>query len=99
MRAGRGEADQRRGRAGRGAPGICYRLWARAEEGALPAFAPPEIAVADLAGLALELSAWGSEPGDLAFLTPPPEGALAEARALLQGLQALDAAGRIEGLF
>ncbi|WP_103171723.1 ATP-dependent helicase HrpB [Paracoccus sp. SY] len=94
-RVSRAEADQRRGRAGRVAPGICYRLWARAEEGALPAFAPPEIAVADLAGLALELAAWGSEPGDLAFLTPPPEGALAEARALLRGLQALDAAGRI----
>ncbi|GGF55172.1 DEAD/DEAH box helicase [Paracoccus acridae] len=94
-RVSRAEADQRRGRAGRVAPGICYRLWARAEEGALPAFAPPEIAVADLAGLALELAAWGSEPGDLAFLTPPPEGALAEARALLRGLEALDAGGRI----
>ncbi|WP_347137726.1 ATP-dependent helicase HrpB [Paracoccus sp. SSK6] len=94
-RVSRAEADQRRGRAGRVAPGICYRMWARAEEGALPAFAPPEIAVADLAGLALELAAWGSEPGDLAFLTPPPEGALAEARALLRGLEALDAGGRI----
>ncbi|MFC3167038.1 ATP-dependent helicase HrpB [Paracoccus fontiphilus] len=94
-RVSRAEADQRRGRAGRVAPGICYRLWARAEEGALPAFAPPEIAVADLAGLALELAAWGAEPGDLAFLTPPPEGALAEARALLHGLEALDASGRI----
>ncbi|WP_207102063.1 ATP-dependent helicase HrpB [Paracoccus shandongensis] len=94
-RVSRAEADQRRGRAGRVAPGICYRMWARAEEGALPAFAPPEIAVADLAGLALELAAWGAEPGDLAFLTPPPEGALSEARALLRGLEALDAGGRI----
>ncbi|TBN39901.1 ATP-dependent helicase HrpB [Paracoccus subflavus] len=94
-RVSRAEADQRRGRAGRVAPGICYRLWTRAEEGALPAFAPPEIAVGDLSGLALELAAWGAEPGDLAFLTPPPEGALAEARALLQGLEALNAAGRI----
>ena len=94
-RVSRAEADQRRGRAGRVAPGICYRMWAQAEEGALPAFAPPEIAVADLAGLALELAAWGAAPGDLAFLTPPPEGALAEARALLQGLEALDQAGRI----
>ena len=94
-RVSRAEADQRRGRAGRVAPGICYRMWARAEEGALPAFAPPEIAVADLAGLALELAAWGSEPGDLAFLTSPPEGSLAEARALLRGLEALDAGGRI----
>ncbi|MFV0383325.1 ATP-dependent helicase HrpB [Paracoccus sp. (in: a-proteobacteria)] len=94
-RASRAEADQRRGRAGRVAPGICYRMWARTEEGALPAFAPPEIAVADLAGLALELAAWGAAPADLAFLTPPPEGALAEARALLTGLGALDGAGRI----
>jgi len=94
-RVSRAEADQRRGRAGRVAPGICYRMWARAEEGALPAFAPPEIAVADLAGLALELAAWGAEPGDLAFLTPPPEAALSEARALLRGLEGLDGGGRI----
>ncbi len=94
-RVSRAEADQRRGRAGRVAPGVCYRMWARAEEGALPAFAPPEIAVADLAGLALELAAWGAVPGDLAFLTPPPEGALSEARSLLAGLEALDGGGRI----
>lgn len=94
-RVSRAEAEQRRGRAGRVAPGICYRMWARAEEGAIPAFAPPEIAVADLAGLALDLAAWGAEAGDLAFLTPPPEGALAEARALLADLGALDKAGRI----
>ncbi|RMC36247.1 ATP-dependent helicase HrpB [Paracoccus alkanivorans] len=96
-RVSRAEADQRRGRAGRVAPGICYRMWARAEEGALPAFAPPEIMVADLAGLALELAAWGAEPSDLAFLTPPPEAALAEARTLLTELGALDRAGRITG--
>ncbi|MDP5307152.1 ATP-dependent helicase HrpB [Paracoccus spongiarum] len=94
-RVSRAEAEQRRGRAGRVAPGICYRMWARAEEGALPGFAPPEIAVADLAGLALELAAWGAEPGGLAFLTAPPEAALAEARALLADLGALDRAGRI----
>ncbi|WP_017998801.1 ATP-dependent helicase HrpB [Paracoccus sp. N5] len=94
-RVSRAEAEQRRGRAGRVAPGICYRMWARAEEGALPAFAPPEIAVADLAGLALELAIWGSDGSDLAFLTPPPEAALAEARALLRDLGALDAEGRI----
>lgn len=94
-RVSRAEAEQRRGRAGRVAPGICYRMWARAEEGALPAFAPPEIAVADLAGLALELAIWGSDGRDLAFLTPPPEAALAEARALLRDLGALDAENRI----
>ena len=93
-RVSRAEAEQRRGRAGRVAPGVCYRLWARAEEGALPAFAPPEMLTADLAGLALELAVWGGAEG-LAFLTPPPEAALAEARALLAGLGALDGVGRI----
>ncbi|MDG4647405.1 ATP-dependent helicase HrpB [Roseibacterium sp. SDUM158017] len=94
----RAEADQRRGRAGRVAPGVCYRLWARGQEGALPAFPPAEIEAADLASLALELAQWGG-PGDgaegLRFLTPPPEGALAEARTLLAELGALDGAGRI----
>ncbi|MDP1667892.1 ATP-dependent helicase HrpB [Phaeovulum sp.] len=94
-RVSRAEATQRQGRAGRLAAGLCYRLWSRGEEGALAAFAPAEIETADLAGLALELAAWGSEPGDLAFLTPPPAPALAEARALLAGLGALDGAGRI----
>ncbi|MCB2111270.1 MAG: ATP-dependent helicase HrpB [Defluviimonas sp.] len=94
-RVTRAEAEQRRGRAGRVAPGLCYRLWSKGEEGALAAFAPPEIAVSDLAGLALDLALWGSEGGDLAFLTPPPAAALAEARALLADLGALDAAGRI----
>lgn len=92
-RVSRAEADQRAGRAGRVAPGLAYRLWTRGEDGALPAFAPPEIARADLTGLALELALWGS--ADLAFLTPPPEAALAEARALLQDLGALDATGGI----
>lgn len=94
-RVSRAEADQRRGRAGRVAPGMCYRMWARVEEGALPAFAPPEIAVTDLAGLALELAAWGAEPSDLAFLTPPSDGPLAAARRLLAELGALDLSGRI----
>ncbi len=93
-RVTRAEAEQRRGRAGRVASGICYRMWARAEEGALAAFAPPEMARADLAGLALEIALWGDDAG-LRFLTPPPEAALAEARALLRGLGALDPADRI----
>ncbi|WP_342070304.1 ATP-dependent helicase HrpB [Yoonia algicola] len=92
-RVSKAEATQRAGRAGRVAPGDAYCLWTKGEHGALPAFAPAEIEAADLAGLALELAVWGSD--DLAFLTPPPEGALAEARALLHGLGALDATGRI----
>jgi len=95
-RVSRAEAEQRRGRAGRVAPGVCYRLWTRGEEGALPAFPPAEIEVADLAGLALELALWGTPSGEgLAFLTPPSPAALAEARALLADLGALGAEGRI----
>ena len=90
----RAEAEQRRGRAGRVAKGVCFRMWARSEEGALAAFAPPEITRADLAGLALELALWGSD-ADLRFLTPPPAAALSEARALLRSLGALDTSDKI----
>ncbi|MCA0271668.1 MAG: ATP-dependent helicase HrpB [Proteobacteria bacterium] len=88
-RVTRAEAEQRRGRAGRVAEGTCYRLWTKGEEGGMAAFPPPEIAAADLTGLALELALWGSDGADLAFLTPPPAPALAEARALLTDLGAL----------
>lgn len=95
IRASHAEADQRRGRAGRVAPGVCYRLWHEAGQGAMAQSAPPEITQADLAGFALELAAWGAAPGDLALLDPPPEGALAAANDLLTALGALDKKGRI----
>ena len=92
-RVTRAEAEQRRGRAGRVAPGVCYRLWTRGEEGGMAAFPPAEIEAADLAPLALELALWGAV--DLPFLTPPHPGVLAEAQGLLRGLGALDARGAI----
>ena len=88
-RVTKAEAEQRRGRAGRVAEGTCYRLWTRGEEGGLLPFPPAEIEATDLTGLVLELALWGAEPGDLAFLTPPPPGSYAEAQALLTQLGAL----------
>lgn len=94
-RVTRAEATQRAGRAGRVAPGTCYRLWTRGEEGALAPYPPAEIEAADLSPLALELALWGANPGQLAFLTPPNAGVYAEAQSLLRMLGALDAGNRI----
>jgi ATP-dependent helicase HrpB len=96
VRVSRAAADQRRGRAGRTEPGVCYRLWEEAADGALEAFARPEILSADLSGLLLDCAAWGvADPAALRFLDPPPGPALIEARRLLQDLDALDDDGRI----
>jgi ATP-dependent helicase HrpB len=90
VRVSRAAADQRRGRAGRTEPGVCYRLWDEAETRALPAYADPEILDADLSGLALDLARWGAkDAANLAFLDAPPAAAFAEARALLVRLEAL----------
>ena len=87
----RAAADQRRGRAGRLAPGTCYRLWTEAEHHNLPAHRPPEIHTADLSGLVLELALWGaSDPTSLRWLDVPPAAAVAQARELLVRLGALD---------
>nr|WP_132030427.1 ATP-dependent helicase HrpB [Aquabacter spiritensis] len=99
VRVSRAAADQRRGRAGRTEPGICYRLWTEGETASLAPFAPPEILAADLSGLVLDLAAWGvRDPRSLAFLDPPPLPALGEARALLTLLGALDAGGAVTPL-
>ena len=94
-RVTRAEAAQRAGRAGRTTPGVCWRLWTRGEEGGLLPFPPPEILVADLAPLALELAIWASDWGSAQppLLTPPPAAALGGARELLRSLGALDGAG------
>ncbi|RYE87550.1 MAG: ATP-dependent helicase HrpB, partial [Hyphomicrobiales bacterium] len=95
-RVSRAGADQRRGRAGRTEPGICYRLWSEGQTASLAAFDTPEILGADLSGLALDLSSWGvSDPRALKFLDPPPAPAWTEAVNLLTALDALDAQGRI----
>ena len=87
----RASADQRRGRAGRLAPGTCYRLWTEAEQHQLPAHRPPEIHTADLSGLVLELALWGaSDPNSLRWLDVPPAAAVAQARELLVRLGALE---------
>jgi ATP-dependent helicase HrpB len=95
VRVNRASAEQRRGRAGRVASGVCYRLWTEIEHGQLVPRATPEILEADLAPLALELAVAGiSDPLELAWLDPPPPAALAQARELLTELEAIDATGQ-----
>lgn len=96
VRVSRASADQRRGRAGRLEPGVCYRLGSEAEQERLAPSTPPEILSADLAELVLELARWGAtDPGTLRWLDPPPAAAWNQARELLQELGAVDKQGRI----
>jgi ATP-dependent helicase HrpB len=96
VRVSQASADQRRGRAGRTAPGHCVRLWDGAQHASMPARSTPEILEADLTPLALELACAGvSEASALAWLDQPPAGALAQGRTLLRDLGALDAEGRV----
>jgi ATP-dependent helicase HrpB len=95
----RASADQRRGRAGRTAPGICYRLWSESAHVALAAQSTAEILEADLAPLALELACWGcTDPGALAWLDPPPAASLMQARELLERLEAIGERGHATAL-
>jgi ATP-dependent helicase HrpB len=96
IRVTQDSAEQRRGRAGRLEPGVCYRLWTVAEHAALTPRRPPEMLDADLAPLMLELALWGTtDPSQLSWLTPPPPGAVAQAMELLMRLGALDTTGHI----
>jgi ATP-dependent helicase HrpB len=92
----RAVADQRRGRAGRTAPGLCLRLWTEKEHERLPERPQPEIQTADLAHLALDLAVWGAPNGEhLSFLDPPDPSRLGQARDLLGRLGALGADGSL----
>ena len=96
VRVSRSSAEQRRGRAGRTEPGVCYRLWDEEQTRGLVAHQRPEILEADLTGFALDLARWGARSVDgLSLLDPPPAGALAEARAVLTRLGALDDGGSL----
>ncbi|MEM7493673.1 MAG: ATP-dependent helicase HrpB, partial [Pseudomonadota bacterium] len=96
LRAARANVDQRRGRAGRLGPGLCYRLWDEAETRGLVASPRPEILSADLSGLLLTLAEWGErDPGNLTWLDTPPMGRIKTARALLASLGALSEDGSL----
>ena len=96
VRISRDMADQRSGRAGRVAPGVCFRLWSPATQARLAASRTPEILEADLTGTVLDVAAWGeNHPDRLSWLTPPPPAHLAQASQLLGLLGAIDSDGRI----
>lgn len=91
VRVSQASAEQRRGRAGRTGPGICYRLWPEPETKALVPHDDPEIRIADLAPLVLDMAAWGvTVANGLPWLEEPPRGTFAQAQDLLQRLEALD---------
>ena len=99
VRVSRAAADQRRGRAGRTEPGVCYRLWDEPQTQSLPAFAEPEIRSADLAALLLDCVEWGTpDPLSLPWIDPPSIAAIEAAREELMELEALDAEGRITAI-
>lgn len=99
VRVSRAAADQRRGRAGRTEPGICFRLWDEPQTQSLPAFAEPEIRSADLTALLLDCAEWGAtDPLSLSWIDPPPAAALNTAREELMELEALDKSGRITAM-
>ena len=99
VRVSRAAADQRRGRAGRTEPGVCFRLWDEPQTQGFPAFAQPEIRSADLATLLLACAEWGTtDPLLLSWIDPPAAAAVTSAREELRELDALDTRGRITAM-
>ncbi len=95
VRASQAAGRQRAGRAGREAPGAVYRCWAEAEDGRLPRFPSPEIKVADLTAFSLQAACWGDpDASGLSLLDPPPAGAMAAARGVLEAIRAVGSDGR-----
>ncbi|MBW4935102.1 ATP-dependent helicase HrpB [Marinobacter sp. F4206] len=95
-RVSKASAEQRKGRAGRVEPGLCYRLWSESEQFGLADYTPPEIREADLAPVVLELAQWGARtPDQVAWVDAPPEAHWQQAVALLKWLDMLDADGAI----
>ncbi|MFJ8935435.1 ATP-dependent helicase HrpB [Streptomyces sp. NPDC102365] len=95
VRASQAAGRQRAGRAGREAPGAVYRCWTEAEDGRLPRFPSPEIKVADLTAFSLQAACWGDpDASGLSLLDPPPAGAMAAARSVLEAVRAVDPDGR-----
>jgi ATP-dependent helicase HrpB len=95
-KASQAAVTQRAGRAARQRPGVAYRLWEAGANAGLPPFDPPEIMESDLSALLLDCAQWGvADPARLRWIDPPPAAALAEGKARLQALEALDGDGRI----
>ncbi len=96
VRISKASAKQRTGRAGRLAPGICYRLWDKHTEHSQLDFTPPEITLSDLSSLVLELALWGvTDAKQMQWLTSPPPGNWKRAQNLLKSLSAIDVKGKI----
>ncbi len=90
QRISRASSVQRAGRAGRLGPGHCYRLWSEDQQAQLASYLSPEILLADLAPLVLQLLQWGiADPEELQWLDTPPAAAVNQALDLLESLGAI----------